>query len=254
MLLNQVTTKAMWINADLGEGCAHDEELFKIVDWANIACGGHAGDEDSIRKACELAIEYGVQVGAHPSYPDKAGFGRTRPQLDASGLLGELQRQVDLFENVAAKTGCATTHFKPHGQLYNDAAFDEESAALVIELATKYPHLKLLALAESPQVALSRMAGIVVVEEAFPDRAYLGNGALAPRSQLGAVIEDPEQVKAQAVSIIRQGPLMCLDGSSRVLHAQTLCVHGDTEQALANAQAVRQALIEHDQDTFSGAD
>lgn len=254
MLSNQVTTKAMWINADLGEGCAHDEELFKIIDWANIACSGHSGDEASIRKACELALEHGVQVGAHPSYPDKANFGRTRPEIDAASLIGELQRQVDLFENIAAKTGCTTAHFKPHGQLYNDAAFDEEIAKLLIELARKYPHLKLLALAESPQVELSRKAGIVVVEEAFPDRAYMGNGALAPRSQLGAIIEDPEQVKAQAVSIIRQGPLMCLDGSSRVLRAQTLCVHGDTEQALANAHAVRQALIEHDQDTFSGAD
>lgn len=254
MLSNQLTTKAMWINADLGEGCAQDEELFKIVDWANIACGGHAGDENSIRKSCELALEHGVQVGAHPSYPDKAGFGRTKPQIDTAGLLSELQRQVDLFENIAAKIGCATAHFKPHGQLYNDAAFDEETATLLIELANKYPHLKLLALAESPQVELSRKVGIVVVEEAFPDRAYLGNGALAPRGQLGAIIEDPEQVKAQAVSIIRQGPLICLDGSSRVLRAQTLCVHGDTEHALASAQAVRQALIEHDQDTFSGAD
>ena len=93
-----------------------------------------------------------------------------------------------------------------------------------------------------------------MVEEAFPDRAYLGSGALAPRNQPGAVLGDPERVRAQAASIIRQGPLVCLDGSNLVVRAQTLCVHGDTEQALANAKAVRQALIEHDQDTFSGAD
>ena len=136
----------------------------------------------------------------------------------------------------------------------NGADVPDAGAMLLIEVARRYPHLKLLALAGTPQVAWSRNSGIVVVEEAFPDRTYLSSGALAHRTQPGAVLEDPEQVKAQAVSIIRQGPLMCLDGSSRVLRAQTLCVHGDTEQALANAQAVRQALIEHDQDMFSGAD
>jgi len=244
----------MWINADLGEGCAQDEELFKIVDWANIACGGHAGDEASMRKACELALEHGVLPGAHPSYPDKAGFGRTKPNMDMAGLLDELLRQMDWFENIAAKAGCTTAHFKPHGQLYNDAAFDKAGATLLIEVAKRYPHLKLLALAGSPQVALSRGADIVVVEEAFPDRAYLSSGALAPRTQPGAVLEDPEQVKAQAASMIRQGPLLCLDGSSRVVQAQTLCVHGDSQQALANAKAVRQALTDHDQDTFGGAD
>jgi len=85
----------MWINADLGEGCAHDETLFKIVDWANIASGGHAGDEHSIRRACVLALEHGVQVGAHPSYPDRAGFGRQKPDGSTAQLLGELKRQMD---------------------------------------------------------------------------------------------------------------------------------------------------------------
>lgn len=244
----------MWINADLGEGCAHDDELFKITDWANIACCGHAGDENSIRKACELALECGVQVGAHPSYPDKAGFGRTKPSITPDKLLAELQQQVELFENIAAKMGCATAHFKPHGQLYNDAAFNEPSANLLIELAKLYPHLKLLALAESPLVAWARSASVTVVEEAFPDRAYLSNGALAPRSQAGAMLHDPDQVKAQAASIIRGGPLHCLDGLTRRVRAQTLCVHGDSTQALENAKAVRAALTELDQDTYSGAD
>lgn len=254
MLLNQTVPKTLWINADLGEGCAYDEELFTLVDWANIACGGHAGDVQSIRKSCSLSLMHGVQVGAHPSYPDRAGFGRQKPSLARGELLDALKRQIDLFENIAAQMGCTTAHFKPHGQLYNDAAFQQAEAELLIELAKAYPHLKLLALAQSPQVAMARAAGIDVVEEAFPDRAYLPNGALAPRTEPGAVLEDSEQVKAQAVSLIRKGPLHCLGGLSRVVKAQTLCVHGDTPQALANAQAVRLAVIEHDQDTFSGAD
>lgn len=243
----------MWINADLGEGCAHDETLFKIVDWANIASGGHAGDEHSIRRACMLALEHGVQVGAHPSYPDRAGFGRQKPEGSTAQLLGELKRQMDFFDNIATKLGCCPAHFKPHGQFYNDAAFQAAEAELLINLAHAFPHLKLLALANSPLVAWARSAGIEVIEEAFPDRAYLSTGALAPRSQPGAVLHDPVQVKAQAELIVRGGPLQCLDGSSRVVTAQTLCVHGDNAQALDNAKAVRAALTEHDQDTFSGA-
>jgi UPF0271 protein len=254
MLLNQTVAKVMWINADLGEGFACDEALFKLVDWANIACDGHAGHADSIRAACELALEYNVQVGAHPSYPDREGFGRKKPDMKPEQLLGELKRQVDLFENIAAQTGCVTAHFKPHGQLYNDAAFQEVESSLLIELAQNYPHLQLLALAQSPQVAKSRAAGLVVVEEAFPDRGYMPNGALAPRGLAGATLDSPEAVKAQAVSLIRRGPLVCVDGSTRIVRAQTLCVHGDTPQALSNAQLVREALTEQDQDRFSGAD
>lgn len=244
----------MWINADLGEGCAHDEALFKIIDWANIACGGHAGDEHSIRLACKLALEHGVQVGAHPSYPDRTGFGRQKPMSPPAQLLGDLKQQMELFESIATKLGCSPAHFKPHGQLYNDAAFQPAEAEILIDLARAFPHLKLLALAESPLVAWARSAGVEVVEEAFPDRAYLSTGALAPRSQTGAVLHDSLQVKAQAAAIIRGGPLECLDGSSRVVSAQTLCVHGDSAQALDNAKAVRAAITEHEQDMFNGAD
>lgn len=244
----------MWVNADLGEGCANDEALFQLVDWANIACGGHAGDEASVRKACELALEHDVLVGAHPSYPDPSSFGRTKPAIPYANLLGELKRQVDLFENVAAQMGCSTAHFKPHGQLYNDAAFQQAEAELLIDLAKAYPHLKLLALAQSPQVVFCRSAGIEVVEEAFPDRAYTNTGALAPRSEVGAVLRSSEQVKAQAQCFLRQTPVKCLDGASLLIKAQTLCVHGDTPEALASAWVVRQAVNEHDRDAFSGAD
>lgn len=246
--------KVISINADLGEGCRHDEELFRIVDLANIACGGHTGDEYSIRQACKLALEHGVQVGAHPSYPDKAGFGRQKPAGTPSNLLLELKRQLDFFENIATKLGCTPTHFKPHGQLYNDAAFQAVEAGILIDLAQAFPHLKMLALAESPLVDWARSAGITVIEEAFPDRAYLSTGALAPRSQVGAVLHDPQKVKAQAVSIIRGEPLHCLDGATRIVRAQSLCVHGDSPQAVENAKAVRMALVQQDQDTYSGAD
>lgn len=233
----------MLINADLGEGCPHDEALFELVDLGNIACGGHAGDADSMARACELAMKHGVQVGAHPSYPDREGFGRRRPAGALSNLLGELTRQVEAFEEIALATGCVTSHFKPHGQLYNDAAREEGMAELMIQLARQFPHLKLLALAGSPQVAVSRQAGLLVLEEAFPDRRYRQDGSLVPRSVAGAVIGEIDAVRQQAQHVIQGEPIDCLDGGQITVVAQTLCVHGDNALALNNAKAVREALI-----------
>ncbi len=232
----------MLINADLGEGCPHDEALFELVDLGNIACGGHAGDAHSMARACELALKHGVQIGAHPSYPDREGFGRRRPPGALSNLLGELTRQVESFEEVALAAGCVTSHFKPHGQLYNDAANQEDMAELMIQLARRFPHLKLLALAGSPQVDVSRQAGLSVLEEAFPDRRYFQDGSLVPRSVAGAVIEQVDVVRQQAQRFIEGAPIDCLGGGQRTVLAQTLCVHGDNALALSNAKAVRQAL------------
>ncbi len=233
----------MLINADLGEGCPNDEALFELVDLGNIACGGHAGDVESMTKACELALKHGVQVGAHPSYPDRDGFGRRRPPGALPNLLGELTRQVEAFEEVALSTGCVTSHFKPHGQLYNDAANQKDMAELLIQLARQFPHLKLLALAGSPQVEISRQAGLFVLEEAFADRRYQRDGSLVPRSVAGAVIEQFDLVSRQAHCLIKGAPIDCLDGGQRLVLAQTLCVHGDSVHALNNARAVRDALL-----------
>ncbi|MFN4328064.1 MAG: 5-oxoprolinase subunit PxpA [Limnobacter sp.] len=228
------------INADLGEGGANDEALFGCVDLANIACGGHAGDESTMRRACELALAHGVSVGAHPSYPDRDGFGRRRPShLNHSALLDEICRQVEAFEAVARSVGLAPQHFKPHGQLYNDAAVDEALALLLIDVARHFPHLALLALAASPQVSLSRSAGITVLEEAFPDRAYTPMGTLVPRSQTGALIDNEDVLTLQTKAMVRALPFASASGEPVVVRANTLCVHGDTTHALRNARLVR---------------
>ena len=152
-----------------------------------------------MRRACELALAHGVSVGAHPSYPDRDGFGRRRPShLNPAALLDEICRQVEAFEAVARSVGLAPQHFKPHGQLYNDAAVDEALALLLIDVARHFPHLALLALAASPQVSLSRSAGITVLEEAFPDRAYTPMGTLVPRSQTGALIDNVDVLTRQS--------------------------------------------------------
>ncbi|WP_370262502.1 5-oxoprolinase subunit PxpA [Limnobacter sp.] len=235
-------SNSILINADLGEGCEHDEALFALVDMANVACGGHAGDAQTMRRACQSAARHQVLAGAHPSYPDRAGFGRTRPEIALEKLESLLIDQISAFEDIAMAEGLQTRHFKPHGQLYNDAAQCTEVAQMLVHVARQFPHLAMVALAGSPQVVLSRAMGVAIIEEAFPDRGYTHEGWLAPRAQEGAVLDDPERVYRQALAIAQGKPIRALDGTKLILRAQTLCVHGDSPQALANARAVYKAV------------
>lgn len=230
------------LNADLGEGYDFDEQMFPLLDVANIACGGHAGDEASMVLACQRAIQFKVQVGAHPSYPDREGFGRRKPEGRLNGLYSCLCKQIENFENIAVKHGLKTRHFKPHGQLYNDAAYDAEIAGLLFRVAKDFPHLSVYVLAGSPLVKWAEQEDVDVVEEAFPDRRYQADGRLRPRRFADALIEDSEQVALQAESIVKGKALVTVEGESLLVSAGTLCLHGDTVQALENARVVRQVL------------
>lgn len=230
------------LNADLGEGCDFDEQMFPLLDVANIACGGHTGDEVSMTLACQRAIQFKVQVGAHPSYPDREGFGRRRPEGPLNGLYSNLCTQIEAFESIAAKYSIKTQHFKPHGQLYNDAAFDPEIAGLLLRVAKDFPHLSLYVMAGSPLVNWADEVDVMVVEEAFPDRRYLANGQLRPRTFADALIEDAGELAQQAEGMILGLPITTADGAAITLRADTLCLHGDSPQALENAKAVRQVM------------
>lgn len=230
------------LNADLGEGCAFDKQMFPLLDVANIACGGHAGDEASMVLACQMAIQSKVQVGAHPSYPDREGFGRRKPDGPLQGLYSSLCKQIETFENIAAKQGLKTRHFKPHGQLYNDAAFDAEMAGLLLRVAKDFPHLSLYVLADSPLVGWAEKEDVDVVEEAFPDRRYQADGRLRPRHFPDALIDDIRQVALQAECMVRGEPLVTAEGENLLVKAGTLCLHGDSPQALENARAVRKMM------------
>lgn len=231
------------LNADLGEGFDTDGQMFPWIDVANIACGGHAGDVLSMKQACELALEHRVQAGAHPSYPDREGFGRRRPSGSLQGLYSELCRQMEAFEQIAARCGLKTRHFKPHGQLYNDAAHDPEMAGVLLRVAADFPHLALYALAASPLVEWAEEEGVEVLQEAFPDRRYTADGRLQARSQAGAVLHDTALIVDQALRIAQGLALETAEGGALMLQADTLCLHGDTPQAVMNAQAVREALM-----------
>lgn len=219
------------LNADLGEGGSEDENLLKWVSSANIACGGHAGDKDTMRRTIAIALENGVAIGAHPGYEDREHFGR-RAMAFALGKVTDLvQRQVESLAALAAEAGTALHHVKPHGALYNQADKDLEFAtALVKGITVVSSNAMVYALPGSTLAAAALAAGMTVCLEGFADRRYLPNGSLMPRSEPGAVIADVELAAAQALELVRSNTI------------QTLCVHGDGKTSLAILRRLRTHL------------
>ncbi len=217
------------LNADLGEGDPYDAELLKIVSSCNIACGGHAGDEVSMRVTIASAIANGVAIGAHPSYPDRDGFGRRSGYLAGDELRASLIRQIRALIAVAAKLGATPAHVKPHGALYNDAVNNRELADVIASAVFEtMPGAALVGLPNSELQNAAEHGALKFVAEGFVDRAYRGDGQLVPRSVPGAVHDSLELVLPQAVSLVGK--------------VDTLCIHGDTPGAADVAKAVREEL------------
>ncbi len=222
---------AVDLNVDLGEGPG-EEALYPLVTSANIACGGHAGTIDTMNAALDLCAAHGVAAGAHPSYPDREGFGRRSQAIASAELARTVAEQVELLTRLARARGVRLSHVKPHGALYNDAARDEAVARSVAEGVGRVGgELVLVGLAGSLAVEVWRGLGFKVAREGFADRAYRTDGTLVARSVPGALIEDPASAAAQAVRLAREGA------------CETLCVHGDTPGAVAVLGAVRSALL-----------
>lgn len=231
------------LNADLGEGMADDAALMPLVTSCNIACGGHAGDEATMRTALELARSNGVRAGAHPAYPDKANFGRSPMDLPDPVLRDTLVEQIAGLAEIAGSVGITLTHVKPHGALYHRAEGDPGIAGLLAQtVASLDPSLRLVGPPDSALDEAANAAGLAFVAEGFADRAYGSSGRLIPRSTPGAVLADAEASAAQAVSIATQGHVETIDRTRIALDVQTLCLHGDTPGALERARAVRAAL------------
>jgi UPF0271 protein len=227
------------LNADVGEAVDDDDiaierALLPLVTSVNVACGGHAGDEHSMRATVKAALEYGLQIGAHPSYPDKAGFGRRAMALSAEALEASLRQQLSTLADVCSSLGTSVETVKPHGALYGEvahggAALDALRAAMSGGGATD---AALVLAAGSTAVRLCRQDGAPVRAEGFCDRAYAPDGSLVSRDVAGAVFSDPEQAAAQAVDLALGGTV------------DTLCIHGDSPDAVNLAVAVRRALAE----------
>ena len=234
------------LNADLGElpgdeGRALDAAILDAVSSCNIACGGHAGDEVSMKATLLLAKERGTRAGAHPSYPDREGFGRRRLNIDDDQLEQNLSDQIADLQKHAGDVGVNVTHLKPHGALYNDAAKDSALADLAARV-TKAAGIPVLVGPPNSELQKSAEAsGLTFVAEGFADRAYESDGSLVPRSEPGAVIEDETKQSEQALSIAA-GHVKTRSGEEIPLPVQTLCLHGDTKGARETAIKIRQAL------------
>jgi UPF0271 protein len=231
------------LNADVGEGW-DDERIFSCVDRVSIACGGHAGDETSMRVALQLCSQKKVKAGAHPSYPDREHFGRQPMEASPGDISGWITEQTLHLIELASQLDVGVFHVKPHGALYNLAADNRLIADEVIAAMKNLTGLALVVLAGSPMATWAREAGIEVLEEAFADRRYLSNGRLVPRSVSGAMIERSWAVTEQALRIARGQPVATFDEKEIRVRADTLCFHGDSSNAASLASAVRAVLNE----------
>ena len=245
--------KSIDLNCDMGElpeaiANGTQEALMPSLTSVNIACGGHAGDEQAMKTTIEQALRWKLALGAHPGYPDRANFGRLELQMPAEAVADAVFEQVRALAKVAASYRAQLVHVKPHGALYNQAVHKFELAEAIANGVAKWSRdVVLLGLAGSPMLAVFRKAGFAVAAEAFADRRYEPDGTLRSRKFDDALIRDPAQAGRQALSIVERGALIACDGTEIALHAQTICIHGDTpgapEIAAAVAHTLRQAGV-----------
>ncbi len=236
------------LNSDLGENTpdrvvSDDEAMLGIVSSANIACGFHAGDPAGIFSTLQRAAEHKVTVGAHPGYRDFEGFGRVKLDIPATQLQADVEYQLGALAALAKHAGAKLSYVKPHGALYNALARDEGIAQTVVAaIRAVDPSLIFLGLAGTEGLKLAERAGLSVAAEALADRAYLPSGDLVPRSQEGAVLHDPAEVSQRMLDFVSTGTIRAIDGTLIRVHADSLCVHGDSPGAVAMARIIRSAF------------
>lgn len=233
------------LNCDLGEGCGSDAELMPFITSANVACGGHAGDEETMLRTVELATEHGVAIGAHPGYEDRKNFGRIALNIEAADLRDMIRLQLERLLNITERLNVRVEHVKPHGALYNQAADNSELAALIAGTIADFDrNLILVGLSGSCSVSEAERAGLRTAREAFGDRRYDSRGRLVSRTVAGAVINDQEVAAAQVLDMVQYGRVCSVDGEMVHVPAETICVHGDSPNAVAMAKRINAALLD----------
>ena len=238
------------LNCDMGElpeaiADGTQESLMPSLTSVNIACGGHAGDEQTMKTTVEQAVRWKLAIGAHPGYPDRANFGRLELELPAEAIANSVFEQVRALAETAARCGTRLTHVKPHGALYNQAVRNRQLAEAIVEGVARWSRdVMLVGLAGSPMLDVFREAGFAVAAEAFADRRYDPDGTLRSRKFEDALIRDPREAGRQALSIARRGIVVARDGTDVAVNAQTICIHGDTPSAAKIAATVAQTLRE----------
>lgn len=240
--------KTIDLNCDMGEVPEHiadgtQESLMPSLTSVNVACGGHAGDEQSMRTTIEQALRWKLAVGAHPGYPDRANFGRLELDMPPEAIADSVFEQVRAFAQVAARCGARLVHVKPHGALYNQAVRNRTLAEAIANGVARWGReVVLVGLAGAPMLDVFREAGFRVAAEAFADRRYEQDGTLRSRKFEDALIRDPQAAGQQALRMVERGTVIASDGSEAPVRADTICIHGDTPGAPKIAAAVASTL------------
>jgi UPF0271 protein len=236
------------LNSDLGEGfgpwnMGNDAQMLSIVTSANIACGGHASDPETMFRTLELARDNGVNVGAHPGYNDLIGFGRRVIPMSPAEVARLCAAQIGALIGIAAQVGVPVTYVKPHGALGNLAARDRDVADAIVSAVQKIdPKLAILAISGTQSEHAARAANVPVFSEIFADRGYLSSGQLVPRDQDGAMIHDAAEAADRLLAFLESGLMPVIDGDPIKLDAQSICVHGDSAGAVEMAREIRTRL------------
>jgi 5-oxoprolinase (ATP-hydrolysing) subunit A len=240
--------KRIDLNCDMGEvpeaiADGTQEELLRSITSANVACGGHAGDEQTMRITIEQALRHGVAIGAHPGYADRGNFGRLELKIPAQDVADSVFEQVRALAKIAESCGAEVVHVKPHGALYNQAVRNRELAQAIADGVARWRRdVVLVGLAGSLMLDIFREARFAVAAEAFADRRYEPDGTLRSRKFEDALIRDPEMAARQALGMVERGLVTASDGSEVALKPKTICIHGDTPGATRIAAEVARAL------------
>jgi UPF0271 protein len=230
----------------MGEGMLNDASLMPLISSANIACGYHAGNEDTIKRTIELALEHNVAIGAHPSYLDRANFGRLSQSISLVELAELISDQLNIFEKITNQMGCKIHHVKLHGALYNDCAKDALSSKIVAQTIQAIdPSIMLYGLSGSHSIKEAKAIGLRSVEEVFADRTYQANGQLTPRYLDHALITDSNESAQQVLSMLLDQEIKTHDGTMIAVNAETICIHGDHPDAVEIAKHLFNTLQQY---------
>lgn len=246
ILSHNFSVPSIDLNCDIGEGFPHDANLMDYVSSVNIACGQHAGDRDIMRLTVDIAVAKNVAIGAHPSYPGQKDFGRTPVDHTQKEIFDTVTEQLYLLQQICESAGATLAHVKPHGALYNRSAVDEEVAGTIANAVYVVDdRLILFGLADSLSITEGKKLGLRTACEVFADRTYSPDGTLTPRTEPNALITKANLAVAQVLEIVNKGRVTATNGKKVRLTADTICIHGDGENAVTFAGIIRRELVEN---------
>ena len=246
-LILYVMTKTIDLNCDMGEGYATDALIMPFISSVNIACGSHAGDEETIKNTIKLALQFNVAIGAHPSYPDRENFGRKQIEMEEEALTNSIIEQIMVVKSIAESMGTTLRYIKPHGALYNQSGVSEKMATLIAKAVKRVDeNLYLYGLPHSESEKATKREGLSFYREGFADRTYQPNGSLTPRTEKNAMIENSALALYQAVNMINHNKLNQIYGYPIPIDIDTMCIHGDADKALEFAKHIHLGLIKNE--------